>query len=127
MFLFAIRANVNGHTVRVINLTPPIPQRLTETQLQNLVFALCNSMRLYCYHTFDSRRCAPGFPDLVIIGRRVLWRELKGWKPSSVPSRHQVEVLAGLRNAGQDAAIWKPAQWFSGQIRSELAAIRQPR
>ena len=81
-------------------------------------------MRLYCYHTYDSRRCARGFPDLVIIGNRVLWRELKGWKPSSRPTREQVEVLQGLRDAGQDSAIWRPVDWFSGRIRNELAGLR---
>jgi hypothetical protein len=89
-----------------------------------LILALCRSLRLYAYHTFDSRKCAPGFPDLVIIGRRVLWRELKGWKPSSRPTRAQIDVLTGLRNAGQDAAIWRPVDWFSGRIHAELVAVR---
>lgn len=97
---------------------------MTETQLQDLIFALCGALRLYVYHTFDSRRCARGFPDLVIIGNRVLWRELKGWKPSSRPTREQVKVLNGLRSAGQDADVWRPADWFSGRIKNELTAVR---
>jgi len=102
----------------------PAHQRLTEAQLQNLIFAMCGRLRLYVYHTFDSRRCARGFPDLVIIGRRVLWRELKDWKPTSRTSREQGEVLTGLCRAGQDAGVWRPVDWFSGQITAQLMAIR---
>lgn len=102
----------------------PITHRLTEKQLQDLIFALCGVLRLYVYHTFDSRRCVRGFPDLVIIGNRVLWRELKDWRPTSRPTREQTQVLTGLRNAGQDAAIWRPADWFSGRIKAELTALR---
>lgn len=104
----------------------PVAQRLTEAQLQALIFALCNALRLYCYHTFDSRHSVRGFPDLVIVGNRVLWRELKGWKPSSRLTREQTAVLVKLRNAGQDADIWRPVDWFSGRIQAELAAIRRP-
>lgn len=101
-----------------------VAERLTEAQLQRLIIATCRVMRLYVYHTYDSRGCARGFPDLVIIGKRVLWRELKGWKPSSRPTREQSEVLSGLRLAGQDADLWRPVDWFSGRIRTELAAVR---
>lgn len=105
-------------------MTPVPAHRLTERQLQDSIFALCRVMRLYVYHTFDSRRSVPGFPDLVIIGNRVLWRELKDWRPSSRPTREQARVLMRLRNAGQDAGIWRPADWFSGRIGAELSALR---
>lgn len=98
-------------------------QRLSERQLQDLVLALCGALRLYAYHTYDSRGCAPGFPDLVIVGKRVLWRELKSTRGQL--TRDQTQVLAGLVQAGQDAGIWRPVDWFSGRIQTQLMAVRQ--
>jgi hypothetical protein len=102
----------------------PVHQRISEQQLQNLIFAMCGALRLYVYHTNDSRGSVRGFPDLVIIGERVLWRELKSWRRSSQPTREQIKVLAGLSHAGQDVAIWRPADWFSGRIKTQLMAVR---
>jgi len=102
----------------------PVQQRLTEQQLQDLVMAMCRALGLYAYHTYNSRKCAPGFPDLVIIGERVLWRELKSWQPSRRPTSAQLKVLSGLSHAGQDVAVWRPADWFSGRIKAQLMAIR---
>lgn len=102
----------------------PVHQRLTEQQLQGLVFSMCGALRLYVYHTHDARGSVPGFPDLVIIGKRVLWRELKSWRQSSQPTREQFDVLTGLLRAGQDVEIWRPADWFSGRIKAQLVAVR---
>jgi hypothetical protein len=114
-----------GPVTRRVTTLPPVQQRLTEAQLQALIFAMCRTLRLYVYHTRDSRGSVRGFPDLVIIGRRVLWRELKGWKPTSRPTREQAKVLNDLRRAGQDAGLWRPADWFSGRIVAELTALRR--
>jgi hypothetical protein len=49
---------------------------MTEKQLQQLIIGACRWAGLLVYHTFDSRRSASGFPDLVIVGTAILYREL---------------------------------------------------
>lgn len=75
------------------------------------------------YHTHDSRRSVPGFPDLVLVSSRrgrVMFRELKASKGRVSPE--QREWLAALGVAGQDVGIWKPADLLDGSIVAELAA-----
>lgn len=66
-----------------------------------------------------------GWPDLTIVGPGgVLFRELKSATGSTKPEQRQ--WIAWLAEAGQDAAVWKPRDWFSGRIVAELEAIRRP-
>lgn len=76
------------------------------------------------YHVFDSRRSAPGFPDLVIVNprtERTLFRELKTTRGRVSPD--QREWLDGLTMAGQDAGVWRPAGLDDGSILAELRGI----
>ena len=71
---------------------------------------------------------AAGFPDLVIAGVTVLWRELKvqGRKPRP----GQSEWLRRLEAAGQDVAVWDEHDLASGLIYAQLRACagkRDPR
>jgi Holliday junction resolvase len=53
-------------------------QRITEKDLQSTIVDLLHLYGWITYHTFDSRRSTPGFPDLVAIkGTRLLALELK--------------------------------------------------
>ena len=73
------------------------------------------------YHTHDSRRSAPGFPDLVLVNTRtgrVLFRELKTNKGRVSPE--QQEWLDGLTACGMDAGAWRPNDLDSGRILAEL-------
>lgn len=66
------------------------------------------------YHTHDSRRSAPGFPDLVMTnGRRVIFAEIKkeGGQPTAeqaiwLEALQSVERFAGSR---VEAYLWHPA------------------
>lgn len=73
------------------------------------------------YHTHDSRRSAPGFPDLVLVNPRtgrVLWRELKTNKGRVSPE--QRAWLDGLAAAGMDAGVWRPNDLEAGLVIAEL-------
>lgn len=73
------------------------------------------------YHTHDSRRSAPGFPDLVLVNPRtgrVLWRELKTNKGRVSPE--QRAWLDGLAAVGMDAGVWRPDDLDSGLVVAEL-------
>ncbi len=94
---------------------------MTETDLMAAVRTACRHLRLLAYHTHDSRRSEPGFPDLVIVGRRVIYRELKTQRGRL--SRHQKEWLAALQEAGQDATVWRPSDWLAGEITRELQEV----
>lgn len=110
---------------------------MTEAELQAEVTALCDHLGLNWHHCPFARRCdgTPGFPDLVIAGPLgVIFRELKsqdgqtsagqdlwGWMLSG---RHQQSVQGSGACAVSLYAIWRPADWRSGLIRSQLEALR---
>jgi len=76
------------------------------------------------YHTHDSRRSAPGFPDLVLVSSRhgrVLFRELK--TDTGRVSKDQVKWLTGLVAGGADAGVWRPADLVSGVVVAELRGV----
>jgi len=96
---------------------------MSEAQLLAAVRQACRTLGLLCYHTYDSRRSDPGFPDLVIVGERVIYRELKTERGRVRPE--QSVWLDALTAAGQDADIWRPRDLHSGRIASELASLRR--
>ncbi|MGX5360071.1 VRR-NUC domain-containing protein [Kocuria sp. KH4] len=73
------------------------------------------------YHTYDSRRSAPGFPDLVLVHPvrgRTIFRELK--TETGRVSPDQRGWIDGLTAGGSDAAVWRPSDYLSGLIEQEL-------
>lgn len=94
---------------------------MTEAELQEAVRRLCVHLGLYHYHPHDSRRSAPGWPDSVIVGRRVLFRELKSEAGRLSPEQRR--VLYALEAAGQDAGTWRPRHWADGTVLAELSAL----
>ena len=101
-----MRRTDDGTTVRR-DRPNPFP---TERAFQDAVCEMAKTLGCLVYHTHDSRRSEPGFPDLVIVGRRgVLYRELK--QPTGRMSEAQNEWLSKLVLAGQNAAVWRPDAW----------------
>lgn len=94
---------------------------MTESELERAVVGLLKHYALYGYHTHDSRRSVGGFPDWVIIGEVVLYRELKTQDGTLSPSQSRVRNL--LLAAGCDWSLWRPSDLHSGRIERELGAI----
>jgi len=96
---------------------------MTEAELQAVVLAAAKRLGWLAYHTHDSRRSQPGFPDLVLVRREViLYRELKTMRGRLTPDQ-QVWIRA-LADAGVDAAVWRPSDWYDDTIATALAGGR---
>jgi len=83
--------------------------RETESDFQNWVIREAKHHGWLVYHTHDSRKSEPGFPDLVMTnGKRVIFAELKTNASDSKPSSAQARWLLMLTHAGQEVWIWRP-------------------
>jgi hypothetical protein len=89
----------------------PSPQ-LPEKELQAQVLGLAWLLGWRCYHTHDSRRSAPGFPDLVLVRPpRCLFVELKSEQGRlRTEQAAWLEALAGCSRA-PEAYLWRPADF----------------
>lgn len=110
---------------------------MTERDLQDAVLELAGLRRWRAYHTYDSRRSAAGFPDLVLVSkrrRRLIFAECKADRGRLTAD--QSTWLEDLRAAGgivYDASmltfqrpipeiyVWRPADWLDGSIEKVLA------
>jgi hypothetical protein len=97
---------------------------MTERQLQQAVTDLCGWLQLDAFHVRNSRGMAPGWPDLVIIGTHVLYRELK--TEAGVLSPEQRRIGSRLTRAGADWAVWRPRDLRSGVIERQLRQLVPP-
>lgn len=93
---------------------------MTEAQLQQRITDLCDWLKLTWHHETDSRRSKAGFPDLVIVGNRVLFVELKS--QSGRLSRQQAEWINVLRGAGVEVHVWRPSDWPEIRVRLRVLA-----
>lgn len=91
---------------------------MTEAELQKAVEEICDRMDLLWFHDNDSRRNKPGFPDLVIVGRKVLFVELKSDDGHIKPA--QLEWCVKLQEADAMYRLWRPRDFYSGRIQNEL-------
>jgi hypothetical protein len=64
-----------------------------------------------CYHTYDSRRSEPGFPDLVLLKPPLLlFVELK--RDGERPTEHQERWLGALKGVERvSVQVWRPQDW----------------
>jgi hypothetical protein len=92
-------------------------------ELQQLVARLCEELGLPHFH-FNDRRAPAGWPDSIIIGSRVLYRELKTGRGRRSPD--QVYIGYRLQAAGADYDVWRERDWISGRIYRELKAVCLP-
>jgi hypothetical protein len=88
-------------------------QSMTEKDFQQWVVDLATVLGFHCYHTYDSRRSAPGFPDLVLTKNgRLIFAELKREKGKVTPEQTQWLNALGVvceQNETVEKYLWRPS------------------
>ena len=99
-----------------------VAKHMLEADLQSKVLRLARDLGYeLTYHTHDSRRSNPGFPDLVLLSMRrgrLLYRELKTERGQVSPDQRR--WLIALRDVGADAGVWRPTDLLDGTILRDL-------
>lgn len=103
------RVSEGGKPLAADLVAPAILGDVDEKQFQQAVRDLAERNGWLCYHTYDSRKCTPGFPDLVLVRERVLWVELKV-RPNK-PTAEQLQWIDALKAAHQSAYVFYPEHW----------------
>lgn len=86
---------------------PAIPPE-SEKQFMQTVTDLAGVFGWLVFHTHDSRRSQPGFPDLFMLrGRRAIGAELKSARGKA--TFDQTMWLSRMRDAGIEAYLWFPS------------------
>lgn len=101
--------------------TDPRAAAMPERELQQAVARLCADLGLFHFHVLHAKGCAPGWPDSVIVGRRIIYRELKSQHGSLTAEQRQVGNR--LISAGQSWAVWRPSDLLDGTIEKELTDV----
>lgn len=100
---------------------------ISEAAWQEQVLELAQLYRWLAYHTFDSRRSAAGFPDLVLArAPELLIVELKSERGRVRPEqRDWLEVLAAC---GIETHVWRPSDFDVAQKRlyRDFRRLRPP-
>lgn len=83
----------------------------TEKSFQQKVIDLARLQGWKVYHTYDSRRSEPGFPDLVLVKPgKLVFAECK--TDSGKPTEAQKEWLIALAESSHpECYLFKPANW----------------
>jgi len=88
---------------------------MIERVLQQRVVGTCRVLGLRCYHTHDSRRSEPGFPDCVIAAPQgPIYAELKREKKR--PTIDQIYWLDYFAGLGLPVYLWRPHHFIDGTI-----------
>lgn len=107
---------------------------MTEDQLLAAVLELATMYNWLSFHVTNSTRLirkgmgyiriknistqGTGYPDLTLVGDRILYRELK--QDGRYPTPEQRNWGERITAAGGDFAIWRPKDLRSGLILAEL-------
>lgn len=89
---------------------------ITERDWQRTVVEYAHLRRWRTYHTHDSRRSDPGFPDLVLVRDRIVLAELKSERGRM--TKDQWAWHDQLLTAGVEVHLWRPSDWE--QVREVL-------
>jgi hypothetical protein len=108
----ATNVHPHGRSIdRTVDMDIARPTTLTEKQWQSLVIDLARLRGWRIYHTNDSRRSEPGFPDLCLVRRgRLAFAELKTETGKITTAQH--EWLADFSACpGLLVYVWRPSDW----------------
>ena len=96
---------------------------VTEKQFQATVIAMAKTCGWMVYHTHDSRKSEPGFPDLTMTRNgRMVYAELKTQSGRTTPE--QDAWLAALAECdGNEVFVWRPSDF---QEITETLALARP-
>jgi hypothetical protein len=84
--------------------------RITEKAFMRQVVALAKLRGWKVFHPFDSRKSAPGFPDLILLrGKHILAVELK--TDTGKTTLAQEAWLAAFEEAHVFVDVWRPHMW----------------
>jgi VRR-NUC domain len=92
------------------------PPQQTERQFERAVVEYAELNHWLVYHTFDSRRSNPGFPDLVMTrAGALIFAELKTEKGRLSRAQKQwigdLEAVAGWPTDAVEVFVWRPSTW----------------
>lgn len=90
--------------------TRPTKPVISERDWQQTVCDFAQLTRWAVWHDHDSRRNAPGWPDLTLLRPpRIVFAELKTERGRLRPAQQTMIDL--LRACGQEVYVWRPADW----------------
>src|SRR6185437_2712744 len=100
---------------------------MTEKELLTEVVRLCQKYKLTYHHQPDSRMMMgkPGLPDLIIVGKTLLFAELK--TNYGQLSATQTDWRYSLQAAGCHWCKWTPADLDSGEVEHQLSKMMPDR
>ena len=93
---------------------------MREADFQRQVCDLADLCGWSWWHSPDSRRIRPGWPDLILLRQRgdtaeLVVVELKTERGKV--STRQAEVISTLQMAGVEAHVWRPSDWPTIRVR----------
>lgn len=88
-------------------LTVQAHTEISEKQWQATVVELARTLGFRVFHPYDARRSAIGWPDLCLVGRKIIWLELKSATGKTTPA--QDGWIAAIRKAGGEAYVLRPS------------------
>jgi hypothetical protein len=97
---------------RPVTVPEPAPKFDDETAFQAAVVKRLKEAGWLVYHTYDSRKSEPGFPDLICLrdGHQLV-AELKIDKSKKPTAAQQKWLKAFQRIPGAKVFIWSPEDW----------------
>ena len=95
---------------------------MSEAEWQASLIKSAKELGYKAYHTYRSVKSERGFPDLVLVGRRVLFIECKTQKGKATDA--QRDWLHALKAAGELGYVWRPSDQDEAM---EVLALYRPR
>ena len=85
---------------------------MTEKDFQKKVITLARKLGYKVFHDYDSLRNTAGFPDLVLVGKHVIFAELKT-NTGRLTSPQEQWIQALSLAEGVYTCVWRPKDWES--------------